>query len=154
MGPRTSLRLHPTTPAWLGPSPLQGGYAMGTGICVVERPVIGPEVLRGGTWRGWMGQPARPLILVVCSSLGPSLSTEARSLVDEVCRQAHSCSSSHASRSPSVWQGPGPVAASTQQLCGTDVTWAQCSHMGGAATGFDGWAARECGSVPPCCPHL
>lgn len=50
-----------------------------------------------------MGQPASPLIVVACSSLGPSLSTEARSLVDEVCCQAHSCSSSHVSKQVSIY---------------------------------------------------
>lgn len=159
MGPRTSLRPHLTAPALLGPSPLQGGYAMGTRFCVLDAQEAlhhQPWILEGWHMEGLDGpsQPASPLVFVACSSLGPSLFTESGILVDDVWCQAHSCSSSHASQSPSMWQGCGPIAASTQQLCGMDVTWVQCSHTGASATGFDGWAAHECGSAPPCCPHL
>jgi hypothetical protein len=67
---------------------------------------------------------------------------------------SHSCSSSHRPISICVTWGYGPPATSVLQLCVAGVTWARHSHMGAAVAGSGGWAARGCGSAPPCCPHL
>lgn len=88
MGSRTKLKTHSTNPASLGPSPLQSGYVIGP-LCAIKAQAA----LSHQTWvlERWVmerldgpGHPTSPLVVVACSSLEPSLLTEARCHVEEV----------------------------------------------------------------------
>lgn len=85
MGPRTRLKPHSINPALLGPSPLQSGYVIRTRSCAIKAQAA----LSHQTWvlERWVMErldPTSPLVVVACSSLEPSLLTEARCHVNEV----------------------------------------------------------------------